>query len=599
MIRRLFTILLCSTFSTLLASGGEPVLGEAIRLDATTIEALTVDAVPPDRVPRGVQSTSGFSINRQDRTSVVAAYHRYYLDSETYTSNHAWNGNVEACSPGTVSSAFFNDTLRRINYFRAQAGLPADIYFSSTKNIKSQQAALMMSRNNALSHSPPAGWACYSAGGAEAAAAGNLSLGPGQFGPGSVNGQLIDDGANNAYAGHRRWLLYSRAREMGAGSIPTNTQGFNPAGCIWVIGDPKPAPAAQAVSWPNEGYVPWQLVPNESQSYPRWSFSYPGANFAGATVTLKRGGTNIAVTKEAVADGFGDNTIVWRPAGIPDSAPASDITYTVTISGVSSAPQSTFTYNVTLIDPFKLGADINVTGPAAPTVGQSSTYSFNPIGGSDRYEVSISGVTAGGWLEGAETTGATNDGTSSSYNYRTTELSSSGSYSFHLTLPSQAEREQSFTVSREIVPGPSSRLGFKNRFRFMTATTALHAEVSQDGGASWQSIWSRSPSSSILNRADWEASWSTASIAIPAQFHGRAIQLRMRLAPTNTSPSTTTGTSDDFGAFVDNIAVTNSQELVNAAPTQLSSCRICRCRFERSTKSSSTTPNRPTPAAAR
>jgi hypothetical protein len=570
MLRYLLFLTCAAASPQLLAHASEPELGDAIRLAPSEIEALTVE-VPSGRAPRGVQNTSGFSIDLQDRNSVVAAYQRYYLDSETYKTNHAWNGNIGSCSPGTVSGVFLDDTLRRINYFRAQAGLPADIYFSSNKNIKSQQAALMMSRNSTLSHTPPSSWPCYTAGGAEAAGASNLSLGTNSFGPGSVNGQMTDSGDNNAVAGHRRWLLYSRASEMGAGSIPTNTQGYFAASCIWVIGDFKPAPTAQAVAWPNQGYVPWQIVPNQSESDPRWSFSYPGANFAGATVTMSRGGISISVIKEVVTNGIADNTIVWRPSGIPNAAPATDTTYTVTIRGVGNAPQSTYTYDVTLIDPFELGTEISVTGPASPTVGQSSPYSFNQISGADQYEASISGVASGVWLEGAESGGSMSDGTSSDYSYRTTALAATGSYAFHLTIPSFAEAEQTISVGREVVPSSSSRFEFKNRFRFMTAQTQLHAEISADGGAGWESIWSRSPSSSIQSSSNWESSWDSASIPIPAEYQGRTVQVRLRFAPASTGSTVSLGTSDGHGAFVDDISVTNSQELVNSTPTTLAS----------------------------
>jgi hypothetical protein len=58
------------------------------------------------------------------------------------------------------------------------------------------------------------------------------------------------------------------------------------------------------------------------------------------------------VTLEAQAQGYGDNTIVWLPQGIPTSAPLCDVNYTVTVSNVvvSGKPQL-FTYGVTIIDP--------------------------------------------------------------------------------------------------------------------------------------------------------------------------------------------------------------------------------------------------------
>jgi len=64
----------------------------------------------------------------------------------------------------------------------------------------------MMDANNSLNHNPPTSWTCYSAGGAEAASHSNLSLGYNTTS--AVTGQMNDDGSNNYFCGHRRWILF-------------------------------------------------------------------------------------------------------------------------------------------------------------------------------------------------------------------------------------------------------------------------------------------------------------------------------------------------------------------------------------------------------
>ena len=76
----------------------------------------------------------------------------------------------------------------RINYFRAMAGLPGDVVFDTTWNAQCQEAALMMIAEGNLSHSPPTGWACYSADGATAAGKSNLALG--NHGPGAIDAYI-------------------------------------------------------------------------------------------------------------------------------------------------------------------------------------------------------------------------------------------------------------------------------------------------------------------------------------------------------------------------------------------------------------------------
>ena len=77
------------------AHANDDLMGEAIRLTAKEIEAYTV-ATPPAPRPRGTQSTSGFSIDRQNRTAVAAAYHRYYLDSDQVGGSSAGGSGVSS-----------------------------------------------------------------------------------------------------------------------------------------------------------------------------------------------------------------------------------------------------------------------------------------------------------------------------------------------------------------------------------------------------------------------------------------------------------------------------------------------------------------------
>ena len=53
-------------------------------------------------------------------------------------------------------------------------------------------------------------------------------------------------------------------------------------------------------------------------------FLVSGATFTDASVFMKHAGTNVALTLEAQAQGYGDNTIVWDPVGMPTSAPTAD-----------------------------------------------------------------------------------------------------------------------------------------------------------------------------------------------------------------------------------------------------------------------------------
>ncbi len=275
----------------------------------------------------------------------MAFYRRFYAASEGVSSD--WTGNVNSCFPGSVTAAFNRALLRRINYFRAMAGVPADIVFSDELNAKCQQAALMMVANNTFSHFPPPTWTCYGNDGAEAAGKSNLYYSTGgNPTPGLIiDGYIRDPGQSNSAVGHRRWLLFPRQKVMGSGTA----QAGDSANAVWVIGDFASGPQ-QRTAWPPEGYVPSQLI------FERWSFSFPEADFSSATVEMTKQGQPVSLNVEYASDpssevGFiGDNTIVWVPDVLAET-PASDVTFSVAVRNVlvNGSPQD-FEYEVTAID---------------------------------------------------------------------------------------------------------------------------------------------------------------------------------------------------------------------------------------------------------
>jgi hypothetical protein len=325
-------------------------------------------AAETDFVPVASGQRKSVSVNAADRSAVVQFYKTVYAASQGIASG--WNGDRASCTPGTTSQAYADATILRVNYYRAMTGLPGDVYLTNTWNLKAQQAALMMSKQGALSHSPDTSWACYTADGAEAAGKSNLALGADAAY--AIDLYMDDPGSGgNAAVGHRRWILYPPTKVMGAGNIP-NTGGWA-ANDLWVIGGAGTRPAQPAwVAWPPSGYVPYQVMPRSSG---RWSFSYPNASLANAAVYMLRLGTNVPVALETQAQGYGDNTIVWVPQGVP-STPVGDAAYSVTVSNVVVSSQSrSFSYTVTIIDPEvpALAFDRSSTNTFAVTWPSTST----------------------------------------------------------------------------------------------------------------------------------------------------------------------------------------------------------------------------------
>ena len=280
------------------------------------------------------------------REAVVRWYQTQYLATVPPAE---WTGNRSNCDPGATSEAYAAATLQRLNSLRILAGLNGDLTLSPAWNAQCQAAALMMSVQRQLSHTPAPGWACYTDAGAEAAAHANLALG--LEGPAAIDFYFDDPGTGNAAVGHRRWLLYPPTQRVGVGSVPA-VGGFA-ANAVWVVGGQGDRPAEPRwVAWPPAGYVPYRLLPAISK---RWSFSMPQASFAGATVSMFRDGVAVPVTLEPQSEGYADNTLVWLPQGVPVTAPGDDITYSIIISNVvgDDGPQ-TYAYDVTIIDPLRV-----------------------------------------------------------------------------------------------------------------------------------------------------------------------------------------------------------------------------------------------------
>jgi hypothetical protein len=303
------------------------------------------------------------AIDPRNRSQVALAYQNIYLPQGGVASG--WNGSLANCVAGSTSAAYRQAAIDRVNVYRALAGLPGTVaLFGGNQASGTEAAALIFSANRSLSHEPPNNWTCWTQAGASAAGNSNIALGSGSnqaAGTGAIDLYMDDGGTGNTAVGHRRWVLYPPQAKMDSGSIPYATQQYA-ANALWVLTAFGSRPATpNGVAWPPRGYVPWQLLPDGSN---RWSFSWNGANFANTSVSMTRNGVPLGVPSyETIQNGYGDNTLVWKPQGVTYAKPAADVTYHVTISGISSggAPSS-IGYDVIVIDPYALSETVFSSG---------------------------------------------------------------------------------------------------------------------------------------------------------------------------------------------------------------------------------------------
>ncbi len=300
--------------------------------------------------------------------------------------------------------------------------------------------------------------------------------------------------------------------------------------------------------------------------------SYPQADFRVAEVSMTFNGTEVTLSKEPLKSFVGDNTLVWRVQEIPSTPPAAgtDSIAAITITGIQDAPFTTYTYNVVIYDPFDLQEPMRLTGPEAPSPSGESVYQFNTVTAADGYQLRIANQAPATWIEGAETLDTIKDGTSNSYPLQTNSLSSGGSKSFHLLFPSFGQ--QSFEIDRTLIPGNNSILSFKTRFRFFFPHSRFRAEISDNDGTSWTTLYEKAGTNASGLSAEWDDTWTTINQAIPNTYQNHPVRLRFLIETNGSFYEWNPGnTAAHYGVFIDDVQVANSSQILREEVTLLDS----------------------------
>ncbi len=509
-------------------------------------------------------STGGFSLDPADRQLSRLFFNTVYNGSANI--DPAWSGSIAGCNPGSTSQDFRDRVLARLNFYRAMAGVPADVSLDANRTSDAQEAALMMYAENDIDHSPPANWDCFTANAGDAAGSSNLSIG--NLGPTAVSSQVADNGGGNQAAGHRRWILLPELQTIGTGDVPGNSNSRRSVNVLHILPSsypPRPDTRDDYVAWPPPGYVPWPLV------YPRWSFSYPGADFGSASISMTRDGSNLGVTKLSPQYGYGENTLVWVPSGANANNGSSfepddeEDVYTVSITGVggSGVPPS-FSYTVRVFDPADRGTGEElpvVSGASAQDPGTIGNFSIDPVSFASGYEREICRAQEEDWFLGAESgLAGVIDETSASYSLVEGSGAASGDFAYHLATPVETVFQrgvEGFTLEDTFVPDAGGLLTFRSRLRYATADQVVRVQVSGDGGLGWKTVFEQTGASS-------NASYATRQVSL-TPWAGRRIHVRFRygLREEIESFSYYGGTGANFGFQVDDITLTGVTRLAD------------------------------------
>ncbi len=479
----------------------------------------------PGKGPRKLDLTGGFGVNADSREDVRQFYNAVYPSSDNVAINSS--AVTASCVPGTNATAFQNAVLRRLNWLRAMAGVPANLTFDAAEGTQDQAAALMMSRNNKLQHTLISNtWSCFTVSGTNAAAHSNLALG--YNGADAMTGYVWDYGPNNYEVGHRRWVLYPQSQVLATGDVPTQSP-YLAANALWAwdanFGGPRPATRKPYVSWPPSGYVPYQLV------YPQWSFALSNADLSTASVSMKSNGVSISVSLQPYLTGYGENTLVWVPMGLAWTNATTfpfggtDTVYSVTVTNITITGGSkiALSYNVTLFDPQVPGTGYvatAVSGPANPFVNTPNSYTCTPSANTNvtGYQWLTTTMSPGGVADYA-TNGLTNftATTSPLYSVIATPPVGSGKC-FHLCHTNASSQLLQFNGT--FLAASNSSLSFSNFLGWSASGESGRVQVSADGGVNWQDLLVRTGTG-----AQVDSSFSFQSLSL-SNYNGQQILLR-------------------------------------------------------------------------
>ncbi len=542
--------------------------------------------------------TSGFTVNTQSRTDVISFWHSVYRQSEGYEDRVNWTGSIVSGNPGTTSAAFKGDVERRINYYRAMAGMSANISVSNTslaftggngpsapagttKQAAAQAAAFMLSCNSGQyrpgggvatgahnPHNPPSSWFCASQTARNGAFHSNLAVG--HYGPGAIDAYIRENspaggGTENNDVGHRRWILYSRIQEMSTGDVirtPSGNAPYFSANALYVSGNLLPPPASNTfVAWPNAGFFPQPILPE------RWSLSYPGADFSSASVTVTNSANSpVPTTVVSRTATYADNTLVWKLNTAPPSATTADQTYHITVSNilVGGSPRS-HSYSITIINPDRLLETVTLRGSTSPP-DTGADYFFSTVPQASAYRMQVSRKIHGTWAEGAEDATASNieDGTSASYNLRTTTAAMAGAKGFHLGLTAANPALQYVRLDRQVIPASNSELKFHFRKRRMSPATRAKVEILAPGSETWTELWS------LAGDGGWSNGFTAQAVPLSA-YAGQIVQIRFSVGqetPGTLWPADDPSWGHFNGIHIDSIHITgDDMELSNPTET--------------------------------
>jgi hypothetical protein len=241
-----------------------------------------------------------------------------------------------------------------------------------------------------------------------------------------------------------------------------------------------------------------------------------------------------------------------------------DTVYHITVSNIKAGASSfAVSYSVTAFDPAVPGADYvatAITGPAQVAANTTNSYFCQTVNNPNvsGYQWRRYQRTSGNLVDNAQN-GLANFTFSppSDYPIITNPPVGSGNC-FHLQHPDSTQLvPQLLQLNRVLFPASNSVASFNSLLGYATSDEVARVQVSVDGGVTWQDLYAQPGSN-----GPGESSFTLRTLSL-SNYAGKATLLRFNYDFPSTGGSYWPYDGPDFGWCLQNLVVTNAEQLMN------------------------------------
>jgi Cysteine-rich secretory protein family len=344
--------------------------------------------------------------------------------------------------------------------------------------------------------------------------------------------------------GHRN-NIHGNFREIGIGVAETSTAGFGPQVVTQDFATSTLSPQLPFIT----GVAYYDFNGN--------GFYDPQEGLAGAKVSVG-GAKYYAITSDS--------------GGYSIPVPSNG-NYPVTFSA-SNLPSQQSTLTVSSLKNVKLDwvpsySPAIISGPTSVKIGQSAPFTYTPIGAAKSHQLREIQIEEGDLFDGADTAADNFNATlSPGYLLHAAGAGINATTAFHLAHANVIQivpATQILSFKNSFIAKSTSLISFSSKLMYATSTQVARLQLSNNGGASWQDLWSQPGAMGTVETVFTPRTFSLSAYA-DQEIHLRFVYEYLG--------GSYYGQSDaHYGVLIDDIALTGVFRISSDRITELSSAQ--------------------------